>query len=129
MGEMLSLRDYIDEHEGEGNATYSNAYYVSARCAALYSVLESFSSDTPGLDSNTFSEANKKFIVMALNLSQKIKKNNPTDEELSNYVLETISNIQNLYIKASKDNYYSRGETLTDIMISDANICADYLNQ
>tara|TARA_A100001011_G_C14123369_1_gene762239 strand:+ start:51 stop:467 length:417 start_codon:yes stop_codon:yes gene_type:complete len=121
-GRIISLQDYMSENPSLGD---NEALYMSSRCSAIFYHMSELNKDRKDLYKN-LNKLQTQFLEMSLMLTMKILPDE-NEEKLYEKTANTINDMIDEYIEVSNTHYEKTGSYLTDIMMTDIEICSSIM--
>ena len=121
-GRIISLQDYMSENPSLGD---NEALYMSSRCSAIFYHMSELNKYRKDLYKN-LNILQTQFSEMSLMLTMKILPDE-NEEKLYEKTANTINDMIDEYIEVSNTHYEKTGSYLTDIMMTDIEICSSIM--
>ena len=121
-GRIIALQDYMSENPSLGD---NEALYMSSRCSAIFYHMSKLNKDREDLYKN-LNKLQTQFSEMSLMLTMKILPDE-NEEKLYEKTANTINDMIDEYIEVSNTHYEKTGSYLTDIMMTDIEICSSIM--
>ena len=121
-GRIIALQDYMSENPSLGD---NEALYMSSRCSAIFYHMSELNKDRKDLYKN-LNKLQTQFSEMSLMLTMKILPDE-NEEKLYEKTANTINDMIDEYIEVSNTHYEKTGSYLTDIMMTDIEICSSIM--